>query len=349
MPTVSVIVPTWNRADLIGETLRSVLAQSHRPAEVIVVDDGSTDATAEVVSAFAPAVRYLRKPNGGVASARNHGAREATGTWLAFVDSDDLWHPRKLELQVAALSAVPAARWSLTGCDVIGSDGAPFPGPQGFEGVFQVFSAERTAPAAFFDAYLDRMTLTVGGGTWTMWCGDAYDALFLGNFGLPSSAMVEAGWFRGLGGFRDDLRLAEETEFFHRASASAPLVLLEAPLVSYRRGLGGSLVSSANVATLARNALESLDAAAALRPGRTGRATANWHRGRQRLLEHLAYTQLTNFETTESRRAWHEAWAAGSPRSPRSLALFGATFLPRPLLQALGRLKRGGGAARRSA
>ena len=343
MPTISVVVPTYNRADLIGVTLRSVLAQTHKPAEIIVVDDGSTDATAEVVAAFAPAVRYLRKPNGGVASARNYGARYATGTWLAFVDSDDVWHPRKLELQLAGLSAAPGTRWSLTGCDVIGSDGAPFPGPQGFAGVFQLFTAERTAPAAFFDAYLDRMTLSVGGDSWTMWRGDAYDALFLGNFGLPSSAMVEAAWFRELGGFRDDLRLAEETEFFHRAAAGAPLVLLEAPLVSYRRGLGGSLVSSANVATLARNALQSIDAAAALRPGRSARATANWHRGRQRLLEHLAYTQLTNFETAESRRAWREAWAAGSPRSARALALFAATFLPRPFLRALGRLKHAAG------
>ena len=125
---VSVIVPTYNRADLIGLTLRSVLAQSVAPVEIIVVDDGSRDNTAEVVATFGDAVRYVTQPNAGVAAARNHGARLAAGDYLAFTDSDDLWHPLKLEAQLAAVGATPAAQWSVTGCDVIDTAGKPWPG-----------------------------------------------------------------------------------------------------------------------------------------------------------------------------------------------------------------------------
>ncbi len=93
--TVSVLIPAYNEASRIATTLESVLAQTHPPHEVIVVDDGSTDATADVASAFP--VRVLRKANGGISSARNLGLREAHGTWVAFLDADDRWSPTRLE------------------------------------------------------------------------------------------------------------------------------------------------------------------------------------------------------------------------------------------------------------
>ncbi len=336
---VSVIVPTYNRADLIGLTLRSVLAQSVAPVEIIVVDDGSRDNTAEVVATFGDVVRYVTQANAGVAAARNHGARLAAGDYLAFTDSDDLWHPLKLEAQLAALAATPAAQWSVTGCDVIDTAGKLWPGPQGFAGVFPVFAAEGVAAGDFFGRYLERFEVEAGGERFTAWRGDAYDALFLGNFGLPSSALVKASFFREIQGFRDHLRLAEETEFFHRAAAAAPMVLVDAPLVSYRRGSGGSLISSRNAEALARNALASIDSAAALRPGRSDRATANWRTGRQRLLSRLAYTQLSNLEGPAARASFAEAWAAGAPRSVKTRALYAATYLPRWALALMGKLK----------
>jgi hypothetical protein len=203
-----------------------------------------------------------------------------------------------------------------------------------------VFSAEAASPEEFFARYFERFDIQVAGEWYRAWHGDAYDPLFLGNFGLPSSALMHAGFFRQLGGFRDDLRLAEETEFFHRAAAAAEVVLVDAPLVSYRRGMDGSLISGANAARLSHNALESLDSAAALRPERSARAAANWRLGRQRLLERLASTQLSNLEATAAREQFRAAWAAGAPRSLKSMALYGATFLPMPVLRQLGRLKR---------
>src|SRR5689334_2160139 len=98
--SVSVVIPTYNRAELVGEAIDSVLGQSRPPLEVIVVDDGSTDDTADVVGRYGARVVYLRQPNCGPATARNVGVARARGDLIALLDSDDRWLPRKLELQV---------------------------------------------------------------------------------------------------------------------------------------------------------------------------------------------------------------------------------------------------------
>jgi len=107
-PCVSVIVPAYNSEGTLDETLGSVRAQSYRLLEIIVIDDGSTDGTAAIAERHADEdarVRLIRKSNGGVASARNRGIDEATGTLIAPVDADDLWHPEKIERQLAVLNS----------------------------------------------------------------------------------------------------------------------------------------------------------------------------------------------------------------------------------------------------
>lgn len=95
--TVSVVIPTFNRGPRIAPTLDSVLWQTSAPLEIVVVDDGSTDGTADWIEEhYGDAVRLLRGKNGGVARARNRGWREARGEWIAFLDHDDLFHPDKL-------------------------------------------------------------------------------------------------------------------------------------------------------------------------------------------------------------------------------------------------------------
>lgn len=96
-PTISVIIPTYNRSACVGDAIRSVLAQTHQADEVIVVDDGSTDNTPESLSSFGSAIRVIRQSNAGVSAARNAGIRAASSDWLAFLDSDDLWMPERLE------------------------------------------------------------------------------------------------------------------------------------------------------------------------------------------------------------------------------------------------------------
>jgi cellulose synthase/poly-beta-1,6-N-acetylglucosamine synthase-like glycosyltransferase len=102
--TVSVIIPAYNAAPQIGRAIESALAQTHAPLEILVVDDGSRDRTAEIVGRLPPPVRLIRKENGGPATARNLGAREARGEWLALLDADDWWFPDKLRAQLACVT-----------------------------------------------------------------------------------------------------------------------------------------------------------------------------------------------------------------------------------------------------
>jgi len=101
---VSVIMPCYNAAAHVGQAIEDVLGQTHRAVELIVVDDGSTDGSAEVVAGYGQAVRLIRQSNRGSASARNAGLAHATGAYAAFLDADDRWDPRILETLVGALS-----------------------------------------------------------------------------------------------------------------------------------------------------------------------------------------------------------------------------------------------------
>jgi len=102
--TISVIIPTFNRAGRIGRAVKSVLSQTLQPDEIIVIDDGSSDETSSVIEQYLPTVKYHRQGNKGVSSARNAGIRMAKGDWIAFLDSDDEWFPEKSSKQMKALS-----------------------------------------------------------------------------------------------------------------------------------------------------------------------------------------------------------------------------------------------------
>jgi len=104
---VTGIVPVFNGERYLGETLDSMLAQTYSPIEIIVVDDGSTDGTPDIVKSYGDRVRYLRQDNSGPAVARNQGINAAQGEFIAFLDADDLWHHEKLERQVARFEERP--------------------------------------------------------------------------------------------------------------------------------------------------------------------------------------------------------------------------------------------------
>lgn len=108
---ISVVIPAYNAGRFIRRTIDSVLAQTYRDFELIVVDDGSDDDTGEVVRTYGEKVRYIYQKNGGDGPARNAGIAAAKGEWIAFLDHDDEWLPNKLELQVALLERNPDLRW----------------------------------------------------------------------------------------------------------------------------------------------------------------------------------------------------------------------------------------------
>ena len=192
-PLVSVVIPTYQRADRVLEALASVFAQTLSDFEVLLVDDGSTDGTADAVRARypdEPRLQVLAKPNGGAASARNHGLDRARGTYVAFLDSDDLYEPEHLERQVARLEAAPGA--SVVVCD------ARYEGPWKHEGK-TVFGRSSFQPPVDLDRILD--------GAWVLpSCllvrrGDAPDMRFDETFRVVEDVEFLAGLYaRGLTG-----------------------------------------------------------------------------------------------------------------------------------------------------
>ena len=128
---ISVIIPVYNGAAFLAEALASVRAQAYAPLEIIVIDDGSTDQTAQIVQMLGDDIRYAYQPNQGPAAARNHGLALAQGEWIAFLDADDLWPVDKLVHQVACLAIDEQVQvvWGNTQICPYQADAGPAPTP----------------------------------------------------------------------------------------------------------------------------------------------------------------------------------------------------------------------------
>ena len=123
MKTVSVVIPAYNHARYLPAAIDSALAQTYAPVEVIVVDDGSTDDTPRVLAAYGDRIRVIRQANQGAGAARNAGLAASRGEYVAFLDSDDIWLPRKLELQMGRFDADPALGLVHCGAETIDEHG----------------------------------------------------------------------------------------------------------------------------------------------------------------------------------------------------------------------------------
>jgi len=141
MPKVSVIIPTYNRSQFVCETVESVLSQTYKDFEIIVIDDGSTDGTKDVLAHYSDQIKYIYQQNQGVGAARNKGITEARGEYLAFIDDDDLWLPEKLEKQVEYMDNHPDVAFVSTGTYVIDVDGNDVAKWQKYESSRQTFES----------------------------------------------------------------------------------------------------------------------------------------------------------------------------------------------------------------
>ncbi|MES2742456.1 MAG: glycosyltransferase [Pseudomonadota bacterium] len=208
--TVSVIIPVYNGAPFIARAVRSALAQTHRPCEVIVVDDGSTDRTVDQLQAFGARITLISIPNGGVSHARNVGMRASRGELLAFLDADDLWHPDKLRAQVAALGDYPEA--GLCCCD------------------YQVFDRHRGRPVQHFSVLPRRVTMRFDRPF-----VDVLDTLISCNFvGTASTVVLRASLARQVGLFDRAYRQAEDYDYWLRCARLSAFLVLSAELVDKR-------------------------------------------------------------------------------------------------------------------
>jgi glycosyltransferase involved in cell wall biosynthesis len=216
--SISALIPTFNRGDLIGETLDSILSQSYGCAEVIVVDDGSTDNTREVVSHFGSRVRYHLTENGGSPRARNIAASLATSEFYAFCDSDDLWRHDKLEQQIALHDSRPDMQYSFTNFSLV------------VEGEWRTQTEFEQAPDPSLHPYCLSGTGPVVLET------PFYDQIVRFQPTRPSSEMVSAQLFKKLGGFRHELGRTryEDAEFALRCMQHPPIGVVREPVVGIR-------------------------------------------------------------------------------------------------------------------
>lgn len=198
MPKVSAIIPAYNAETFIREAVDSALGQTHPDIEVIVVDDSSTDDTAGVLQSYGERIRVHRQPNGGVAAARNAGARLASGEWVAFLDADDVWLPTKIERQLA-VSHTPLSY----------TDRFNF----GARGDLPEIQSEVT-PLLFGDVFVP--------------------LLLRGNFITTSSVMMARALFLDLDGFALSPAVCEDWDLWLRAAERHPVSVVTEPLVGYR-------------------------------------------------------------------------------------------------------------------
>ncbi|MGE4421881.1 MAG: glycosyltransferase [Pseudodesulfovibrio sp.] len=205
---VSVIIPTYNRADIVGRAIDSVLRQTFDRYEIIVVDDGSVDDTRRVVEAGYPQVQYIYKENGGAASARNRGISEAKAELVAFLDADDVWFEDKLAKQV----------------ELMASD----------ESASLCFTDWRTIE----DGRLVHASGMRGGGGFKPSGEYAYHTMIKGFGILPSCTMVRKSLLFEHGLFNEQLPLCEDWDLFLRISAGGNVAYIDTPLIDRHTGCG---------------------------------------------------------------------------------------------------------------
>ena len=216
---VSVLIPTYNRAALLPETVASILAQTYAPEEVIIVDDGSSDNTAGVLERFDTKVKYHRIDNSGVCRARNVAASLATSPYIAFCDSDDLWREDKLAKQMELHLRRPELQHSFTNFSLVQ------------DGIWSQTTKFEEAPSDFFES-CSRCE------EFSMLCtSPLYEKLLTYQPIFPSTTLLKRSFFHQIGGYTESLGrvLSEDLEFALRCVQHAPIGVITEPVVGIRK------------------------------------------------------------------------------------------------------------------
>ena len=222
-PLVSVIIPTYNRGWIIKEAIDSILAQDYTEFELIVVDDGSTDHTSDVLDSYGDDIKVLFQKNKGVSAARNRGIAEASGKFIAFLDSDDLWLPQKLTVQIEFFNQTPDALicqteevWIRNGLRV---------NPK---------KRHKKPSGMIFNPSLELCLVS------------------------PSAVMIRRSLFGRVGKFDETLPACEDYDLWLRISCRFPVHLIDTPLIIKRGGHGDQLSSRAGLDRFRIKAIEKI-------------------------------------------------------------------------------------------
>jgi len=219
---VSVIIPTFNRKHSINRAIKSVLDQSYKPFEIIIIDDGSTDGTYELIKQSFPEIIVIRQSNSGVSSARNLGFKKAKGDWIAFLDSDDEWCLKKLELQKEAINQSKKYLichtneiWIRNGIRV------------------NQMKKHQKYGGFIFEKSLDICRIS------------------------PSSVLINRRIFEDIGNFDEALKVCEDYDFWLRISSKYPVLFLDEMLIKKYGGHEDQL--SKNIIGIEQYRIQSLE------------------------------------------------------------------------------------------
>ena len=338
---VSVIIPTHDRAAVITRAVDSVLAQEGAELEVIVVDDGSTDATRAVLESRYgedPRVTYLHQEQAGVAGARNAGLAHAGGELVAFLDSDDVWRPGKLALQLACLQKVPEAGMIWTEMKALDATGDPVPGSS-LRSIF-------TFRAGFEELFAHRLALSevAPGQSGTLYWGDLYDAIVTGNLVLPSAALLTRERLRAVGGYDETLQVSgEDFDFFLRTCRAGPVAFVDVPTVLKQADRPDALTHPSRRLHLARNYVTTMEGALARDAGRIRLDPAVVRSARARGHAWVGHAYLESGDARSARRHLRLSLRL-DPRRPRTYLLMALALAPGPLVaQAIAAARRARG------
>jgi len=299
-PLVSIIIPAYNAAAMIVETLDSLRRQTHPAIEIIVVDDGSRDDTAAVVRAYGQGVQLLQQPNsGGCSAPRNTGLRIARGEFVTFFDADDLMRPEKVALQVRHFQDAPQIVASLTDYRNFSVAGGPW------------------AQTHFESCTLLTAELEQRGGDAVTLPGDvARNLLLRENFNISNAPMYRTGFLRAQGAFDEKLKASEDYELIYRVAGAGAIGVLRA--VGFDRRMHDSNMTS-RLGHVLTYRLASRAKLAALETDRARRRTLQGHVGEY----HMAMADfLADSREAKSLAHLAGAWRYGAASVRSSARIF---------------------------
>ena len=285
---VTVVIPTFNRAGIVGRAIETALEQTYQRIQVLIADDGSSDNTRQIADAYGPRVTYTRQANSGVSAARNFGMRNARGEFIAFLDSDDRWLPWKIEAQIEALNRNPRAGLVWTDMEAVDENDRVLDSRY----LRQMYSAydwidlTQTLPRVgtlgeFSSSVPDQLSSAA------VHAGDISAAIMLGNLIHTSTVLFRRSWCAQTGGFDESYeRAGEDYEFYIRLSSVGPVVFIDAPSTLYRIGAADQLTAPSMILEIARNNLRAVET---WLPGAVAKPGLSEPIVRRRLSESLAW------------------------------------------------------------
>ena len=291
-PRISVIIPTYNSGRYLVDAVRSVIDQTYRPHEIIIVDDGSTDDTRAIVATFDSSIKYIYQRNQGVAAARNTGIAAAVGELICFLDADDSWAPQKLQTQIDFIRAHPEVGFVFADEEEYDERGLQ--------------CASLLATSRYFSDF-------AGGGV----VPDAYRKLLVDNFVPTSTVMARRRCVDVAGPFDTELKAAEDRDMWCRLAAYFPIAYVPGVLAR-KRALPTSL--SRNLEATLDGRIRLWTKARRLFPGLVSQRTLNTLLAPTYV--QLGYDLLRKDRTREARQAGLSGLLVA--RDPRAWLLAGS-------------------------